>query len=143
MQLSENFSLEEFVLSQTASRLGIDNTPPAEIIENLKVTAAGMEQVRTLLGHAILLSSGYRCLKLNRAIGSADKSDHPHGWCADFICPPAGTPFQIAGRIMASVIKYDQIIMEGTWVHISFSPRMRQQALTLLPGGGFKEGISA
>ena len=41
MQLSPNFSLSELVYSETAEKIGIDNTPPPEIVDNLKRVAAG------------------------------------------------------------------------------------------------------
>jgi len=77
MQLSQNFKLNEFTTSQTATRKGIDNTAPAPIVERLRMVANTLEQIRTLLGnHSIRISSGYRCLALNRAIGSGDSSAH-------------------------------------------------------------------
>ena len=35
MQLSKHFKLSEFTKSQTAARMGIDNTPPEEVIPKL------------------------------------------------------------------------------------------------------------
>jgi len=131
MKLSPNFSLEEFTFSQTASRHSIDNTPPAVIIENLIITAGGMERVRTLLGNKpITITSGYRSPVLNKKIGSGPRSDHPNGWCVDFICPKYGTPVQIVNLLKDSDIEFDQLIEEGTWVHISFSPKNRRQVMT-------------
>lgn len=142
-KLSQNFTLDEMVESQTASRLMLDNTPPPEVLEQLHRTALCMEEVRALLGKPILVSSGYRSPKVNEAVGGVGTSAHCLGYAVDFICPGFGTPFQIAGKILASKIKYDQLIQEHTWIHISFDPRMRQQPLTLLPGGKYKAGISA
>jgi zinc D-Ala-D-Ala carboxypeptidase len=129
MKLSENFDLSEFTESQVALRRGIDNRPSSSIIANLKITAEGLEQVRALLNAPIIISSGYRCPALNFAVGGSMKSAHISGFAADFIAPKFGTPKQIVQKIQQSEIKYDQLIHEGTWVHISFAPTMRQQTL--------------
>lgn len=131
MKLSSNFFLIEFTTSQTASRLGINNTPSPTVIENLKVVADGLEKIRSLLKAPIFISSGYRSLELNRKVGGSPTSDHVYGYAADFTCNKFGTPYEIVKVLKNSGIKYDQILCEGTWVHISFSPKMRQQTLNV------------
>ena len=130
MQLTEHFSLEELGHRSTAIRLGIDNTPPDEILPNLKVLAQGLERVRSVLGHPIHIDSGYRCEILNAAVRGSKTSAHMQGWAADFICPAFGTPLEIVKVIVGSGIAFDQCIQEGTWVHISFDPQMRREVLT-------------
>ena len=133
MQLSPHFSLSEFTISQTASRLGVDNTPDETVIARLKQTAEGMEEVRDLLGgKPILISSGYRSLPVNRALGSSDTSAHVKGYAVDFICPAFGSPLAICKALSKSKgFEFDQLIEEkGQWVHISFDPRMRREVLT-------------
>jgi zinc D-Ala-D-Ala carboxypeptidase len=146
MQLSKNFKLNEFTASQTATRKGIDNTPAAPIIERLRMLANTLEQVRSLLGdNSIRISSGYRCLDLNRAIGSGDSSAHVQGYAVDFTCPNFGTPKEVANKIAQSAIKYDQIIYEGTWIHLSVDPRNRRDVLTAHFKGGkatYTKGIA-
>ena len=146
MQLSKNFKLNEFTASQTATRKGIDNTPAAPIIERLRMLANTMEQVRSLLGdNSIRISSGYRCLALNRAIGSGDSSAHVQGYAVDFTCPNFGTPKEVANKIAESAIKYDQIIFEQNWVHLSVDPRNRRDVLTAHFKGGkatYTKGIA-
>jgi putative chitinase len=132
MRLSLNFSLNEFTESDTAVRLGILNIPSALIVENLTLLARGLEAVRELLKTPIFITSGYRCLKLNRAINSKDTSAHVLGYAADFKSPAFASPKKITAAIKNSGIKYDQLICEGNWVHISFDPRMRQQTLRAL-----------
>jgi hypothetical protein len=136
VQLSPHFSLSEFTLSQTASRLGVDNTPDETVIARLRQTAESMEEVRDLLGgKPILISSGYRSLAVNRALGSSDTSAHIKGYAVDFICPAFGSPLAICKALSKSKLEFDQIIEEmGTWVHISFDPRMRGQVLTMRDG---------
>jgi hypothetical protein len=137
VQLSPHFSLSEFTISQTASRLGVDNTPDETVIARLKQTAEGMEEVRDLLGgKPILISSGYRSLAVNRALGSSDTSAHVKGYAVDFICPAFGSPLAICKALSKSKgFEFDQWIEEkGQWVHISFDPRMRGQVLTMRDG---------
>jgi len=131
MQLSQHFNLNEFTISQTATRKGIDNTPPEPVIERLRMLAATLERVRGLLGNSpIRISSGYRSKELNRAIGSSDNSAHVLGYAVDFTCPIFGTPKEVANEIAKSAIKFDQIIYEGTWIHLSVDPRNRREVLT-------------
>ncbi|WP_300573628.1 D-Ala-D-Ala carboxypeptidase family metallohydrolase [Phenylobacterium sp.] len=134
MKLSANFHRDEFITSQTAARRGIDNTPPAPVLARLKNTAKGLEKVRAVIGKPILISSGYRSPALNKAVGGSATSDHMNGDAADFISPGFGTPIAICRAIVAAGIKFDQLIEEGTWVHISFGPRMRGQILTMRNG---------
>ena len=93
--------------------------------------AATLEQIRSLLGNNFIrISSGYRSLALNRAIGSGDSSAHVLGYAVDFTCPKFGTPKEVANKIAESPIKFDQLIYEGTWVHLSIDPRNRRELLT-------------
>ncbi len=129
--LSEHFHLDEFTTSQEATRHGINNKPSDKVVENLRMLAALLEQVRELLGgHSIRISSGFRSLALNRHIGSNDTSAHIRGWAADFTCPSFGKPLAVAKKIAESNLKFDQLIYEGTWIHISCDPQNRRQLLT-------------
>lgn len=131
MMLSDHFSLDEMMISQEAARKGIDNTPPEAAMNTLTATAKKMDAVRRLLGRPIVVSSGYRCPELNRAIGSDDNSDHPKALAVDFICPGFGSVQQVFDKIRLSSVDFDQLIVErGRWVHIGFGNRMRRQCLT-------------
>jgi hypothetical protein len=129
-QLTEHFSLQELTRSKTASELGIDNTPPAEVLANLVETAAGLERIRTKLGVPVTINSGYRCPKLNDAVHGVHHSAHESGYAADFTASGFGTPLEIVRELAASSLEFDKLIQEGTWVHVSFAPTMRQQVLT-------------
>lgn len=129
MQLSQHFKLSEFTRSDNAKRLGIDNSPTPEHLENLKRLAAAAEVLRELFGVAITPSSGYRSPKLNAATpGSSPTSDHSQGLAFDFL-PRGCTVAQAVAKIRASGIKFDQLIDEPTWVHFGIGARMRQQVL--------------
>lgn len=126
--VSTNFTLEEVTESQTASRLGIDNEVPPELLENVKRAAYGMEEVRAELGNnMILVSSWYRCPALNAEIKGSKTSRHMKGLAVDFTCPHFGTPREIVHRLVGSNVKYRQVILEfGKWVHIDFDGEERQ-----------------
>lgn len=133
MKLSPHFTLEELTITQVRS---VSNDPSANIVSALTDTAMKMEAVRSVLGDKpILVSSGYRSPLVNRIVGGSPTSAHMAGRAVDFICPGFGTPLDVARAIVASDIKFDQIIEEGTWVHLSFDARMRRQVLSKGPSG--------
>jgi hypothetical protein len=144
MRLTPHFDLSEFTTSQTASRKGLDNTPPPEVVARLQdVTAPGLERVRSILGKPLLISSGYRSPAVNKAVGGSKTSAHMFGYAADFICPGFGTPLDVCRALVNAGLKFDQLIQEGTWVHVSFDPRMRQNILTKDGAGGYALGLAA
>jgi hypothetical protein len=144
-RLTPDFHLSEFLHSDTAIRKGLDNTPTAEVLGAIRnFLAPGMQQVRDLIGAPINISSGYRSPMVNAAVGGARNSQHTQGLAADFTAPFFGTPLQIARALVASKIEFDQIIQEGTWVHISFSANPRRSVLTAVFRNGaatYREGL--
>ena len=132
-RLTAHFALEELACTQHRE---FDNTPPPEVVETLRDTAARMEEVRRLLGGRVVsVSSGYRCRALNRAVGGAATSAHLIGRAVDFNCYGFGDPLAVCRALAEANIGFDQLIEEGTWCHISFDPRMRRQVLTRRAGG--------
>jgi zinc D-Ala-D-Ala carboxypeptidase len=141
MKLTEHFTLEEFTTSQQASRLGIDNTPDADVIDNLRTLANYLEGLRAWVARPIIISSGYRSPSLNKAIGGAVESAHMSGYAADII-----TPQLPALTVCRSVVNFDhpfdQVIHEyGAWCHVSIDPRSRRQQLTICKGSGYIPGL--
>jgi hypothetical protein len=136
MNLSEHFSLEELTNSETAARNGWDNTPNATELANLVRLAAFLEEVKTVLGgKPVMINSAFRSKAVNDAVGSSDKSQHRVGCAAD-IRVPSMTPDEVVKAVIASGIKYDQIIREfDRWTHISIpnnpEDKPRQQALII------------
>ena len=135
IQLSEHFTLEELIFSETAVRKGIDNNPTQEVVNNLKRLTEVLEQVRKLVDKPLHISSGYRGPILNSKIGGAKTSAHLEGRAADFTCSAFGTPLQIARIICNNKVLnvVDQLIMEGNWVHIAIPKNdelPRKQVLT-------------
>jgi putative chitinase len=137
MQLTPHFSLAEL----TVTNQKIDNTPSKEVIEVLRTTAFYMEKVREILGNvAITINSGYRSPDVNRAVGGTSNSSHTYGYAVDFTAY-GHTPLTISNILSKSNLKFDQLIYEKTWVHISFDPRMRGNILTLKGKGKYVKGI--
>lgn len=138
-QLTAHFALEELACTQHRE---FDNTPPREVVETLRSTAARMEAVRSLLGDRVIsISSGYRCRALNRAVSGARTSAHLTGHAVDFNCYGFGDPLAVCRAVAGSDLAFDQLIEEGTWVHISFDPRLRRQVLTRRDGGTYGLGL--
>ena len=84
MNLSKHFTLDEMLKSPTAQRLGIDNTPNAEQLENLRdLVEYILEPLRIHYGRPIIVTSGFRCAKLNKAVGGSSTSQHVKGEAVD------------------------------------------------------------
>ena len=139
-KLSQHFTLGEALYSKTALRLGLKNIPSPAEIEVMEKAAIGMERVRALLGNRpIQVTSWYRGYELNLAVGSKESSQHRKGEAIDFLCFKFGTPFEICKYIAANadLIRFDQLILENGWVHISFAvvsrTEPRKEVLTITP----------
>jgi len=151
LKLSKNFSLNELTKSQTAIRMGIDNTSDTEQLVNLAVLVQQILQPCREQFGSISINSGLRVLKLNQAIGSSDKSQHTKGEAADF------EAHSISNRRLAEWIEekldFDQLILEypgpdprDGWVHCSYKRDggNRKQVLTAVKEGGktvYKKGL--
>ena len=128
MKLSKNLSLAEVTKSNTAKRLGIDNTPDDWATENLRKVAEHVFQpLRDAFGCPIYVSSGYRSNELNTAIGGSRRSQHVEGRALDLDADVFGrcTNSEIFRWILNNVT-FDQLIWEfgdddnPDWVHVSF-----------------------
>lgn len=138
MKLSEHLDLSEVIRSESAKRLGINNYPSPEIINNLKVISEKIfEPIRANFRVPIIISSGYRSPALNRAIGGSSSSQHTMGEALDIDMD--GNPHGVTNADIFNFIRtkmdFDQLIWEfGTdvnpaWVHVSYKskgPQRRQ-----------------
>ena len=125
INISKHVSYKEATNSQTAKRLGINNTPSEAIIETMKLTAEKVfEPLRAKVG-AIRITSFYRCPDLNRAIGGSKSSQHCKGEAIDM----SGIKVTNA-KLFEEALKldeFDQLIwefgdeVEPDWIHISYS----------------------
>lgn len=138
-RLTNHFTLEEMTMTQVR---GADNQPPAgAIMDNILRMSENMERVRALLGVPIHVNSGYRSPFVNAVVGGSPNSAHMSGWACDFVAPAFGNPRLIAVVIRDSDLKFDQLIYEETWVHLSFDPRARREVLTKRAHAGYVAGI--
>jgi len=121
-QLSPNFTLAELTVSEYASRKGIAEqfNPPADVISNLSTLSNSvLERIREIVGKPIVINSGYRCEKVNKAIGGVATSQHVKGQAADIRV--IGMTIEELFQAIRNKIEYDQIIQEfDAWVHISY-----------------------
>lgn len=147
-KLSQNLSLHEVTRSSTAKRLGIDNTPTPEHLQNLILLAQKIfEPIRAHFGKPIGVSSGYRSRALNAATpGSSTTSQHSTGEALDLDQDMMGTGItnkQVFDFIRNN-LEFDQLIWEyGTdrepdWVHVSYEStgKQRKQVLRCTRVGG-------
>lgn len=139
VNLSPNLTLSEAITSQTAIRKKIDNTPSAEVIENLKHVAVNVfQKVRDHFGKPIRLSSGYRSPLLNKEVGGSKSSQHVTGQALDIQGTNGVTNAQIFQYIKDNLL-FDQLINEfpdktgePAWVHVSLrKSNNRKQVLTI------------
>lgn len=130
-QLSKSFTVEELTFSQTAAREGIDNTPTPEHIRAMRELCSKILQpLRDAIGMPLVISSGYRSPRLNRAVGGSLTSQHMEGKAADVVCFGMETK-QLFKRVLELKLPFDQLIYEGgrksIWVHVSFDPKRKRR----------------
>lgn len=139
MQITNNFFRWEFTASRTASKLGIDNSIPYSLMGNITILANWLQTLRDRLckhyGREIYIniSSGYRCLRLNREVKGSSSSAHLKGFAAD-ITATTISPYELTLFIKNHMMDcpFDQVILEyDSWVHIGLSSpeKMRNSLL--------------
>ena len=153
MRISKNFTLNELTKSSTGERLGIDNSvKDHQTLVNLcALTHNVLQKVREAHGRTTVNSS-FRCLDLNRAIKSSDKSQHVKGEAADIECPALDN-LKLA-KWIASNVDFDMVLLEfytqgipdSGWVHVSYKAdgNNREKELTAVKISGktvYKEGL--
>ena len=143
--MTPHFSLAEFTQSDTAARLGIDNTLPDELYDNALKTCEMLERIRFHLNAPVVVTSGYRCEALNKAIGSKPGSDHTLALAADIKAPKAGSPSKVAKELAAviDVLGIGQLILEfGSWCHVSVArPDKAINRIITIDKSGVRAGI--
>jgi zinc D-Ala-D-Ala carboxypeptidase len=129
MNLTEHFTLEE--LTATSHRQ-FDNTPNDAELANLIQLAEFLEQVKEVLGgKPVMINSGFRSKAVNDSVGSKDSSQHRTGCAAD-IRVPGMAPDAVVRALVASDLKFDQVIREfDAWTHVSIAEKPRRAALII------------
>ena len=132
LMLSEHFSIDEFVVSATAIAMGIENSPGSIELANLRFLCREvLEPARKVIGEPIHITSGYRCLALNRAVGGVAQSYHVRGLAADIHIESTAHASRLADALNAQPY-CDLILVEhaqgASWLHVQarkLSPRHR------------------
>ena len=168
--LTPHFTLQEFTESATAKKHGIVNEPPSEAVENLKrLCQSTLEPLREKLGLPVIITSGYRCERLNDIIVHHSKrSQHMEGRAADFYVargPVSGSKEQVPGSmfqvpsskeqvpsrrkllikafrliLLEPEIDFDQLILYPTFIHVSYISKEKNRRGILLARSDGKLG---
>lgn len=120
------FTIKELSASSEARRMGIDNTPTPKARANLTaLVEAVLDPLRERYGYPIMVSSGYRCPRLNKAVGGAATSQHVKGEAADiYVAQPKDKAMLFS--LIYYLLPYDQLIWERgndeapAWIHVSY-----------------------
>ncbi len=137
MGLTKNFTLDEFLVSQTAVRNDIDMTPPQFVIDNLAdLCVTVLQPLRDQVDSPMRISSGFRPKELNTMINGSSKSAHIDGRAADFTVIGL-SPYDTVELMTEMDLVFDQIILEfNSWIHAGISDSPRNQILTAHRHGG-------
>tara|TARA_Y100001972_G_scaffold60241_2_gene73717 strand:- start:25798 stop:26259 length:462 start_codon:yes stop_codon:yes gene_type:complete len=126
-KISDHISYKEATKSNTASRLGIDNTPNSYHLSNMSILADRLfEPLRKWVGGSIKINSFFRCEELNRAIGGSSRSQHCEGRAVDIDDTFGNKSNAEMFAYIKNNLDFDQIIWEfgddlnPDWVHMSY-----------------------
>ena len=117
-----HFTIQELTKSDTARRLGINNTPPSSAVTALHALVDNvLDPLREAWGGPIRVNSGYRCPKLNKAVGGTPNSQHQRGEAADITVGSRSGNRRLLALIKQLDLPVDQCIDEKgcRWIHVS------------------------
>lgn len=116
-----NFTISELCKSETAEKSGISNTPDINSLDNLlELVFYVLQPLREKLGNPMIITSGFRSMRVNNLVGGVSNSQHLYGQACDFVVNGM-SPAQVVEFVKNSGIEFDQLIDEGSWTHISFN----------------------
>lgn len=148
MKLGKHFTLQEMTKSQTAARKKISNVPGTEEISNLKALVDNvLDKVRAHFKSPVVVNSGYRSPRLNRAIGGSKTSQHCKGQAADIEVP--GVSNLEVAEFIRDNLDFDQLILENYdpvdpssgWVHVSYVRNPNRGQTLTFDGKKYHKGI--
>ncbi len=129
------FTIAELCASSTATAKGIDNTPTPGITQNLeRLVANVLDPLREAWGKPIVVTSGYRCPELNKAVGGAKNSHHMQGMAADISTGNKVDNRRLFQKILDLGLPFTQLIDEKgfSWIHVSYdTSNLKRQVLKL------------
>ena len=132
--MAKYFKFAEMLKSETADKNKIQNTPSAEVEQNIEELLGVLDTLREHYGKPIKITSGYRCAALNKLVGGSPTSAHVIGYAAD-LQPAQGSFEEFKASVLEwldkSGVKFDQCIIERNkntqWVHFGLYNRKGQQ----------------
>lgn len=134
--------------SDTALRTGLRNECPTELLGNLQRLSGLLGDIQDALGeyYPLKVTSGFRSLELNAAVGGVSNSQHCLGLAADIVCAELGSAWHLATMIDNLHLPFDQLILEyNRWVHVSVAPdgqEPRRQRLSIFGRSeGYLDGL--
>lgn len=132
----KHFTISELTRSATAKRLGIDNTPSAEVSFRLaKLVENVLDPLREAWGQPVIVTSGYRSPRLNQAVGGSSTSQHTKGEAADIrsVSDKPEDNRKLLDLLLSLKLPFDQVINEypdaygrPDWIHVSYSSVRRR-----------------
>ena len=130
-KISEHFTMFDVVNSATAMTKKIDNRPTAQNITNATALA---KNVLEKIPFAFRINCWLRNATLNKAVGGVPTSQHQSAQAIDIT--PTKNAIELVFQWIKKNLIYDQLIHEGTWIHVSFriTPTNRKQSLRLVNG---------
>ena len=128
--------MNEMTRSATAKRYGINNSPSPEVAHNIRnLVEKILDPLREAWGQPIIVSSGYRCPRLNKIVKGAPSSQHLLGQAADIhtVSDRTEDNKRLFDLIQSLHLPFDQLIDEYgyNWIHVSYGPRNRRNILHL------------
>ena len=142
MKLSNNFYLDEFIISQVAERHGYTNEPNEKQIENLRLLCVNVLQpLREIIAVPVFINSGFRSFDVNAAVGGKFNSQHLEGKAADFVVPSMNLVDVF--NIILQKLSFDQLIyefgnqprldrrVEAGWIHVSWNGEKNRNEVLL------------
>lgn len=122
------FTIDEFIRSKRAQEFKIDNTPSEEVKSHLRELIDFLNPVREEWGSPLIITSGYRCPRLNRIVNGQPTSNHLTGYAAD-IKPKNGDTLGfykfLEEYLLKNRLNFDELINEypikgvPSWVHFA------------------------
>lgn len=124
----KNFKLSEFFVSSTADKNGIKNEPSldarATIERNINLLVDNvLDPIRDKFCAPVIITSGYRCPRVNKLVGGANNSQHMSGCAADFHIK--GFTYLMMRQVFLNVydtMEFDQLIYyrSKNIIHVSY-----------------------
>ena len=129
------FSYSEFFKSDAAEKHQVKNIPDdaqlSQVLGNIKALVINvLDPLRAKIDRSIIITSGYRCQRVNELVGGSETSQHLSGKAAD-IYVKGYTPQQmeVVYRIIQMFYDFDQLIFypSKNIIHISWNGDKNRQ----------------